>query len=111
MQGASMPRPRKAVPASITNWRRTRPYTELQVFNCFAFMIVLRHPAKPTVPDRRALRERLHGLRDRFAAESGVEASIALAAHLSEVLAELMPERLGLYWPLRSECNAASACL
>jgi 5,10-methenyltetrahydrofolate synthetase len=83
----------------------------LQDFNCFAFLIVLLQPAEPAVPDRRALRERLHGVRDRYAAESGVQASTALAAHLSEVLAELMPERLGLYWPLRSEFNAASACL
>lgn len=90
-----------------------RSYTELelQVFNCFAFLIVLPHPAEPVVPDRRALRERLHGIRDRFAAESGPEASCALAAHLSEVLAELMPDRLGVYWPLRSEFNAAVACI
>ncbi|MBW8830299.1 MAG: 5-formyltetrahydrofolate cyclo-ligase [Burkholderiales bacterium] len=99
------------MPASAANRRRARPYTELQIFNRFAFLIVLRYPAEPAVPDRRALRERLHGVRDRFAAESGVEASTALAAHLSEVLAELMPERLGLYWQLRSEFNAASACL
>lgn len=91
--------------------RRARPYTNFQVFNCLAFLIVLRQPPEPVVPDRRALRDRLHGVRDRFAAESGVDASTALAAHLSEVLTELMPERLGLYWPLRSEFNAASACL
>lgn len=63
------------------------------------------------MPHRRALRQRLHGLRDRFAAESGTQASCALAAHLSELLAELTPECLGLYWPLRSEFNAAVACL
>lgn len=57
------------------------------------------------------MRERLHGLRDRFAAESLTQASCALAAHLGEVLAELTPECLGLYWPLRSEFNAAVACL
>jgi len=57
------------------------------------------------------LRERLHQIRDRFAAESGAPASTALASHLSEVLAELMPERLGLYWPLRSEFNAVLACI
>jgi|GEM_PF-4398283 len=99
------------MPASAANRRRARPYTELQIFKRFAFLIVLRYPAEPAVSNRSALRERLHGVRDRFAAESGNEASIALAAHLSEVLAELMPERLGLYWPLRSEFNAASACL
>ena len=50
-------------------------------------------------------------MRDRFAAESLTQASCALAAHLGEVLAELTPECLGLYWPLRSEFNAALACL
>jgi 5-formyltetrahydrofolate cyclo-ligase len=57
------------------------------------------------------LRQRLHQVRNRFAAESGEGAQVALAGHLSEVLAELLPERLGLYWPLRSEFNAAVACL
>ncbi len=50
-------------------------------------------------------------MRDRFAADSGPAAQTALAGHLSGVLAELQPERLGLYWPLRSEFNAALACL
>ena len=57
------------------------------------------------------MRERLHGVRDRFAAEFGERAQAALAGYLSEVLDELLPERLGLYWPLRSEFNAAVACL
>lgn len=52
----------------------------------------------------------MHQLRDRFVAESGPAAQTALAEHLSEVLAELAPDRLGLYWPLRSEFNAAVAC-
>jgi len=57
------------------------------------------------------LRERLHRVRDDFAARSGVAAQATLAAHLTPVLAALQPERLGLYWPLRSEFNAALACL
>jgi len=57
------------------------------------------------------LRERLHRVRDSFVAASGAAAQNALADRLSEVLAELTPERLGLYWPLRSEFNAAVACL
>jgi len=57
------------------------------------------------------LRERLHRTRDLFAAEQGAIAQTELAAHLSEVLDALQPERLGLYWPLRSEFNAAVACL
>lgn len=63
------------------------------------------------MPDRPALRERLHQVRDRFAALSAPEVSPALAVHLHEVLAELVPERLGVYWPLRSEFNAAVACI
>jgi 5,10-methenyltetrahydrofolate synthetase len=64
----------------------------------------------PTDP-RRALRERLHQVRDRFAKDEGQAAQAALAEHLREVLVALQPERLGLYWPLRSEFNAAAACL
>ncbi|WP_280154081.1 5-formyltetrahydrofolate cyclo-ligase [Piscinibacter sp. XHJ-5] len=63
------------------------------------------------MPSRRALRERLHRIRDEFAAASGTAAQAALAAHLGKVLDELQPQRLGLYWPLRSEFNAAVACL
>jgi 5,10-methenyltetrahydrofolate synthetase len=72
---------------------------------------VASHPDESAAPPRKALRERLHQTRDQFVAASGTEASPALAAHLSDVLAELMPECLGLYWPLRSEFNAAVACL
>jgi 5-formyltetrahydrofolate cyclo-ligase len=53
----------------------------------------------------------MHQVRDRFVAEAGPAAHTTLARHLSEVLDELLPERLGLYWPLRSEFNAAVACL
>jgi len=68
-------------------------------------------PADPAAaPDRQALRADLRVIRERFVADSGPEASTALAAHLSRVLADLMPECLGLYWPLRSEFNAALAC-
>jgi len=90
---------------------RRRPYTELQVFNLNAFLIVSFVPSEPVLPVRRALRERMHEVRDRFVAESGPAAHAALAGHLSVVLAELQPECLGLYWPLRSEFNAAMACL
>lgn len=73
-------------------------------------MMVSSLPAQPA-DARRALRERMHQVRDRFVAESGPAAQTALADHLSEVLAELAPDRLGLYWPLRSEFNAAVACV
>ena len=68
-------------------------------------------PTDSVTTARRALRERMHGVRDRFAAVSGPAAQAALAGHLRGVLGDLQPERLGLYWPLRSEFNAAVACL
>jgi len=53
----------------------------------------------------------MHSLRDRVVAESGPAVVHALAGQLSELLAELVPDCLGLYWPLRSEFNATVACL
>lgn len=52
----------------------------------------------------------MHQLRDGYVATSGAGAHAALSRHLGEVLSTLQPERLGLYWPLRSEFNAAQAC-
>lgn len=63
------------------------------------------------MPGRSELRDRLHATRDRFAAQAGPDAHAALAGRLRGVLAELAPDCLGLYWPLRSEFNAAVACL
>ena len=48
----------------------------------------------------------------RLAFASGPDAaraSVALTNHLASVLRELEPDLLGLYWPIRSEFNAASA--
>jgi 5,10-methenyltetrahydrofolate synthetase len=87
------------------------PYTELQVFNLDAFLTVSLPIPEPLIQARRALRERLHAVRDGFFAERGPVAQASLASHLRGVLAKLLPERLGLYWPLRSEFNAAVACL
>lgn len=67
-------------------------------------------PNEPDALPRRMLRERLHAVRDRFVAESGAAAQAALTGHLTGVLAELAPECLGVYWPLRSEFNAALLC-
>jgi 5,10-methenyltetrahydrofolate synthetase len=92
--------------------RRSYTETELQVFNRCAFLsLVPLLPTDPIVADRRALRERLHRMRDRFVADSGAAPHAALAARLSDVLAELTPRCLGLYWPIRSEFNAVAACL
>ncbi len=59
---------------------------------------------------RDALRRRLLAARDRFVASpAAAEAAEALAAHLGRVLEALEAERLGVYWPVRSEFNAAAA--
>ena len=59
---------------------------------------------------RRALRSRLLADRDAFAASSGLAAAvIALSEHLRTALVPLEPACLGLYWPMRSEFNAAAA--
>jgi len=68
-------------------------------------------PTDPVAPLRRELRARLHQVRDGCAAMSDPAAQSALAEHVAGVLAALQPERLGLYWPLRSEFNAAGACI
>ncbi|HJV62062.1 MAG TPA: 5-formyltetrahydrofolate cyclo-ligase [Albitalea sp.] len=67
-------------------------------------------PSAPDPTPRQLLRERMHRVRDRFVSESGAAAQRALEGHLRGVLAELAPDCLGLYWPLRSEFNAAVAC-
>ena len=68
-------------------------------------------PPEPLADPRKALRRRLLAARDGFVAGGSASASqAALAGHLRAVLAELMPDCLGLYWPLRSEFNAAAAC-
>ena len=54
---------------------------------------------------RRQLARRL----DFISSPDAASASAALANHLASVLRELEPDRLGLYWPIRSEFNAASA--
>ncbi len=60
---------------------------------------------------RTALRSKLRALREAFVAGSEVgEAQAALSGHLVEVLRQLEPRCLGLYWPIRSEFNAVPAC-
>ena len=59
---------------------------------------------------RPALRQQQLARRLAFASGPGAApAHAALANHLASVLRELEPEVLGLYWPIRSEFNAASA--
>jgi 5,10-methenyltetrahydrofolate synthetase len=58
---------------------------------------------------RRSLRARLLAEREAFVASAGLDAASALLSdHLRAALVPLEPACLGLYWPLRSEFNAAS---
>jgi 5-formyltetrahydrofolate cyclo-ligase len=60
--------------------------------------------------DRKVLRARLLADRDAFVASAAfASAGAALALHLRTVLAPLEPARLGLYWAMRTEFNAAAA--
>jgi 5-formyltetrahydrofolate cyclo-ligase len=58
------------------------------------------------------LRTQLLEQRERFlAGASAAGAEALLARHLTAVLVDLEPELLGLYWPYRSEFNAAALLL
>ncbi|MFY8118641.1 MAG: 5-formyltetrahydrofolate cyclo-ligase [Roseateles sp.] len=68
--------------------------------------------SQPADPDRAALRQRLRELRPQWlGSEDGASAQEALARRLSELLLQLEPEVLGLYWPLEGEFNAGAAFL
>lgn len=64
----------------------------------------------PLSGPRKALRIELLAERERFAAGPDFAAAqSALARHLSDVLAQLEPERLGIYWAMRGEFDAVAA--
>ena len=59
---------------------------------------------------RKTLRDRLIAERECFASSDRVAAAtMALARHLHDLLQQIEPELLGVYWPVRSEFNAALA--
>lgn len=65
-------------------------------------------PQDEPTRSRKTLRERLIAERERFAqTDAAPAAQAALGRALLEVLAQLEPELLGVYWPMRSEFNAA----
>lgn len=69
-------------------------------------------PASHDAPSgaRQTLRKNLLERREKFATGPLAEAAgAALARHLVAVLSELEPDRLGVYWPHRSEFNAVPA--
>jgi 5-formyltetrahydrofolate cyclo-ligase len=66
-------------------------------------------PALPLTP-RQTLRQRLLAERERFVlSDRGEPAAQALHQQLVAVLATLVPQCLGVYWPIRFEFNAAQA--
>jgi 5-formyltetrahydrofolate cyclo-ligase len=67
------------------------------------------NPPQALLAARQSLRQRLLAEREVFVASpSGAATSDALAKHLRTLLSELAPDCLGVYWPVRSEFNAAS---
>src|SRR5262245_27794303 len=66
----------------------------------------LDEPPRP----RKTLRDRLIAERARFAgSDHAASAGVALARNLHDVLEQLEPELLGVYWPVRSEFNPVLA--
>ena len=67
-------------------------------------------PINSPLPLRRLLREQLLRQREEFATgPAAAAASEALAGHLVAVIAQLEPQCIGLYWPMRFEFNAPAA--
>jgi 5,10-methenyltetrahydrofolate synthetase len=67
-------------------------------------------PPPAPANDRQRLRQRLLDARAIFATGPDANrASTALARHLEQVLVQLEPQVLGLYWPRRGEFNAVTA--
>jgi 5,10-methenyltetrahydrofolate synthetase len=67
-------------------------------------------PLDEPSPSRKTLRDRLIAERERFAnSDRATAAAATLARSLHEVLQQIEPELLGVYWPVRSEFNAALA--
>ncbi|HWP20016.1 MAG TPA: 5-formyltetrahydrofolate cyclo-ligase [Burkholderiaceae bacterium] len=69
-------------------------------------------PSAPPAPEpqRSLLRQRLLAEREAWAVcASRAAAEEALARRLREVILQLEPDRLGVYWPVRSEFNAVVA--
>ncbi len=67
--------------------------------------------SRPSPADRTVLRSTLLAARDNFVASPAhAQARQDLQRNLVDVLRELEPNCLGLYWPIRSEFNAVAAC-
>lgn len=58
------------------------------------------------IASRKALRQRLLTVREKQASGAEGDAlAAAIAAHLDDVIAQLEPQCLGVYWPMRFEFN------
>ncbi len=67
-------------------------------------------PLDEPTHSRKTLRARLIAERERFAnSDRAAAGAMSLARSLREVLQQIEPELLGVYWPVRSEFNAALA--
>lgn len=66
-------------------------------------------PLDAIVAARSAQRARLLGARAAFAIDAAMQSQ--LTGHLMSVLRQLAPDRLGIYSAVRSEFDAAAACL
>jgi 5,10-methenyltetrahydrofolate synthetase len=67
-------------------------------------------PLDEPLRSRKTLRDRLIAEREGFvASDRAAAAAAALARSLHDLLQQIEPELLGVYWPVRSEFNAALA--
>lgn len=76
-------------------------------------MTVSQAPDQPTPDHRDALRRRLREARNTWAQDASAlaTAQAALQKHLLDVLRQLEPECLGVYWPIQGEFNPRPAAL
>lgn len=66
-------------------------------------------PPVPGLTSRSALRAQLLAARERFVVSPEfASAQESIARELTQIIGRLEPECLGVYWPVRSEFNAAS---
>jgi len=88
----------------------TLTYTEFERFNVFNLALFAVTYDPTFVPDRTALRRQLLDARELFAASpEALAAQQTFSQHLSQVLREIEPDLLGVYWPRRGEFNAIHA--
>src|SRR6218665_2169710 len=103
-------RPRPAArQARAGRVREGRSYTGRNRLFGALFMVSIPPAAPVAASNRQMLRQRLLLAREQFVASPQAPAAeAALTGHLAEVLDQLAPDCLGVYWPVRGEFNAAA---